>query len=82
MLFKLVKNCKRGPDFPEGNCFLAWDRVATKFVPHTASSYLDLNNRFENSVLASVNKDTDEWITELESLRAKVDDTNFSAQMT
>ena len=34
--FKLVKNCKREPDFPEGNCHLAWDRLVAKYEPHTA----------------------------------------------
>ena len=65
MAFKLVMNCKREPDFQEGNCHLAWDRLVTKYEPYTATSNLNLKNRFENSALVSIDKDPDEWISEL-----------------
>ena len=70
MAFKLVKNCKREPDFPEGNCHLAWDRLVAKYEPHTAPSYLNLKIRFENRALVSIDEDPDKLIPELESLRA------------
>ena len=80
--FKLVKNCKREPDFPEGNCHLACGRLVVKYEPHTTPSYFDLKNRFENSTLVSIDDDPDEWITELEILGAKTDHTKFSSPMT
>ena len=68
--FKLVRNCKRENEFPEGNCHLALDRLVAKYEPHAAPSYLDLMYTFENNALMSIDEDPNEWITELESLRA------------
>ena len=61
--FKLIKDCKRKPRFPEGNCYLAWVRLASKY------QHLDLKNH-------------NEWVTELENLRAQINDTKFSSPIT
>ena len=66
--FGLVKNAK-SEDFPEGNCKVAWDRLASKYAPHTASSLLMLKSKFHNSKLDSTDKDPDEWILHLEGLQ-------------
>ena len=66
--FGLVKNVK-SVDFLEGNCKVAWDRLVSKYAPHTASSLLKLKSEFHNSKLDSMDKDPDEWISHLEGLR-------------
>ena len=75
--FNLVKNCKTD-EFPEGNYKLAWDRLVNKYSPKTAPSYIELKKKFTNSILESSSDDPDEWITELESLRAEIDAVNIS----
>ena len=66
--FGLVKNVK-SEDFPEGNCKVAWDRLVSKYAPHTASSLLKLKSEFHNSKLDSIDKDPDEWISHLEGFK-------------
>ena len=56
--FGLVKNAK-SVDFPEGNCKVAWDRLVSKYAPHTASSLLKLKSKFHNSKLDSIDKNSD-----------------------
>ena len=58
---------------------MAWERLVAKYEPHTAPSYLDRKNISENSALVSIDEGPNEWITELESLRAQMNDTKFSA---
>ena len=65
--FGLVKNVK-SKDFLDGNCKVAWDRLVSKYAPHTASSLLKLKSKFHNSRLESIDKDPDEWISHLEGL--------------
>ena len=57
--FGLVKNAK-SEDFLEGNCKVAWDRLVSKYAPHTALSLLKLKSAFHNSKLESIDKDPDE----------------------
>ena len=64
----LVKNTK-SEDFLEGNCKVAWDRLVSKYAPHTASFLLKLKSELHNSKLESIDKDLDEWISSLEGLR-------------
>ena len=79
--FNLVKNCKT-PEFPEGNCKQAWDRLVNKHAPKTAPSYIKLKKTFVNSSLSSSEEDPDNWITDLESLCAEMDVINISGKMT
>ena len=48
--FGLVKNAK-SEDFLEGNCKVAWDRLVSKYVLHTASSLQKLKSEFHNNKL-------------------------------
>ena len=66
--FGLVTN-EKSEDFPEGNCKVAWDRLVSKYAPHTASSLLKLKGKFHNSKLESIDKDPDKWISHLEGLQ-------------
>ena len=66
--FELVKIAK-SEDFLEGNCKVAWDRLVSKYDPHTASSLLKLKSEFHNSKLESIDKDPGKWISHLEGLR-------------
>ena len=59
----------KNEDFPEGNCKVAWDRLVSKYAPHTASSLLKLKREFHNSKLDYIDKDPDELISHLEGLR-------------
>ena len=53
--FGLVTNMK-SDDFLEGNCKVAWDRLVSKYAPHTASSRLKLKSEFHDSKLESIDK--------------------------
>ena len=53
--------------FPEGNCKIAWDKLVSKYAPHTASSLLKLKSEFHNSKLESIKKDPVKWISNLEA---------------
>ena len=52
------------------------------YEPNTASSNLDLKERYENSALVSIDEDPDEWIMEFENLQAQIDDIKCSSLMT
>ena len=67
----LVKNMKSA-DFPKGNCKIIWDRLVSKYAPHTALSLLKLQSEFHNSTLDSMEKDPDEWILHLEGLQIQM----------
>ena len=69
--FGLVKNAK-SEVFPEGNCKVGWDRLVSKYVPHTASSLLKLKSKFYNSKLNSIDKDLDKWISHLNGLQIQM----------
>ena len=62
-----MKNVK-SEHFPEGNCKVAWDRLVSKYAPHTALSLFKLKSNIHNSKLDSIDKDPDEWISHLEGL--------------
>ena len=57
-------------EFPEGDAAEAWRNLMKKFQPSTTGSRVYYTNKFNNSILKSENKDPDEWITELEKIRA------------
>ena len=56
-------------DFPKENHTIAWDRLVSKYAPHTALSLLKLKSKFHYHKLESVEKDPDEWISKLEGLQ-------------
>ena len=69
--FGLVKNTK-SEDFPKRNCKVAWDRLVSKYAPHTALSLQKLKSQFHNSKLESIDEDLNEWISHLEELRIRI----------
>ena len=46
-----------------------WDRLVSKYVPHTALSLLKLKSTFHDSLLESMKKEPNEWILYLEGLQ-------------
>lgn len=73
--FRLVKNC-RSSDYPEGNVKLAWDRLVAKFAPKNTPSLLKLKRDFENSSLAGIQIDPEDWISELEGICIEIEAIN------
>ena len=65
--FGLMRNVSA--DFPEGHCKIAWDGLVSKYALHTASSLFKLKNKFHNSKFELMEKDPDEWISNLEGLQ-------------
>ena len=59
-------------DNVEGNCKLAWDRLKMKFESKQAPTRLMLRKEFYNKKLNTIEEDPDEWITELEDLRLRM----------
>ena len=45
---------------PKRKSKIAWNWLISKYVPHTASSLLQIRNEFFNSKLDSVEKDSDD----------------------
>ena len=68
MAFGLVRNAK-GADFSERNCKITWDMLVSKYALHTASSLLNFKSEFHDRKLESIEKNPDEWISNLEGLR-------------
>ena len=68
MAFGLAKNVKSA-DFPKRNYKIMWDMLVSKYALHTASSLLKLKSEFHNSKLELMEKDPDEWISNLEGLQ-------------
>ena len=76
--FRLVKNSKSS-DYPEGNCKVAWDRLVAKYAPKSLPSLLKYKKKFENSKLDSAEKDTEDWISELEGLTVDIESIDASS---
>ena len=78
--FRLVKNVN-SEDFFVGNCKVASNRLVSKYAPHAALSLLKLRSKFHNSKLELIDKDLDEWISNLEmnefSLKGNITDKDF-----
>ena len=58
-MFGLGRNAK-GADFSEEICKMVWDRLASKYAPHTATSLLKLKSEIFNTKLEFIEKDPDE----------------------
>ena len=59
-----------------------WNRLVSKYAPHTASSLLKLNSEFHNSKLESIEKDPNEWILNLERLRISLSEFGLKCKIT
>ena len=71
--FNIVKLAKTD-DLPEGDAALAWKRLVNKYATKSAPSLMALKSEFTNSKLKSKKHDPDEWLTELEDLRMRIDE--------
>ena len=78
--FSLVKNSKT-TQYLEGNCKLTWDRLTTMDAPKTAPSLLKLKKKFASSILEDLDRNPDEFITELEGLRSDMEDIHIKTTM-
>ena len=65
--FGLARNAK-SVDFSRGNCKIAWDRLVSKCVLHTALSLLKLKKELP------IEKDSNEWISTLEGLQIQMNE--------
>ena len=65
----LILLINKSLEFPKCNCKLASDMLVNKYAPFTASSLLKLKSEFHNSKLDLIEKDTGEWISNLEGLQ-------------
>ena len=68
VLCGLARNAKN-LDFPQSNCIVAWDRLVHKYVHQSDLSLLKLKSEFHNFKLESAEKDSNEWIVNLEGPR-------------
>jgi len=71
--FNIVKLAKTD-ELPEGDAALAWKRLVNKYATKSAPSLMALKSEFTNSKLKSKKHDPDEWLTELEDLRMRIDE--------
>ena len=66
--FGLGQNAKSA-EFLEGNCKITWERLVSKYAPHTAPSLFKLKIEFHKNKFDSIEKDPGKWISILEGLR-------------
>ena len=66
--FGLVRNVKSA-DFLEGNSKIAWNRLVSNYASHAAFSWLKLESELHNGKFELIEKDPDEWISNLSELR-------------
>ena len=59
----------KSADFSKGNCKIAWDMLVSRYASHTTSSLLKLKSELHNSKLESIEKDPNEWISNLDELQ-------------
>ena len=71
VMFRIIDGT-RSTDIPEGCLMTAWNKIECKFVPKTNATMVKLVKEFGEMSLADVKKDPDEWITELEYIRARL----------
>ena len=71
--FKIVSGSKTEA-LPDGDASLAWSRLNKKYEPKTAPSRLMLKKKFTSSVLRNARDDPDEWLTDLENLKDRLNE--------
>ena len=69
--FRLVKTSKN-EDYPDGNAAMAWQRLEEKYASKTTASLIGLTGKFYKSRLKNKKDDPDDWITDLEDIRARI----------
>ena len=73
--FNLVKLAKT-KDLADGDASLAWKRLKEKYATKSTQTLLRLKKKFVNSKL-ELKTDPEEWITDLEDLRAQMMDQDY-----
>ena len=68
--FRIVKVCKT-EKLPDGDAYLAWKRLCSKYSSKSILSLLNLKKQFRNSKLRDYT-DQDEWITDLDDVQSKI----------
>jgi hypothetical protein len=59
-------NTSRSEELPEGNAYLAWTNLVTKFAPVTKFNLVKTKKELIDSRLADASQDPDKWIQNLE----------------
>ena len=59
--------------FPDGDAYIAWKALNTKYKPRTAQTRAELKLEFATLKHKDWTKDPDEWIDRLEELRAELE---------
>jgi len=73
--FQVVCCCKTN-DYKNGNAADAWKHLTVKYVPNMVPIKLELKSKFQKSKLQDMSKDPDVWISNLESIHARLKDLN------
>ena len=64
-------------ELPDGDAKLAWDRLKGKYDSSSASTMVQLSKKFMDLKLTNSKTDPEEWIVELEILRARLERTSY-----
>jgi len=75
LAYHLVRTCKK-PDYPEGNCKMAYDKLVSKYAPKNTQSELALRRQYANTHLKS-HEDPDEFMMKLEVLAMEINAMNL-----
>jgi len=75
VMFQAVCCCKLD-DYKNGNAADAWKHLTTKYTPNMAPIKLELKSEFQKSKLQDASEDPDVWISNLESIHARLKDLN------
>ena len=65
---------------PEGDSSLAWKRLELKYESQTSTTKVQLMRMFSASRLKSSKKDPDVWISDLESIRARLKKMDYQVE--
>jgi len=68
--------CCKSNDYKNGNAADAWKCLTMKYAPNMALIKLELKSAFQKSELQDASEDPDVWISDLESIHARLKDLN------
>ena len=71
--FLIIKRCNT-KNYPNENAQKDWKWLCDKYIDKGAPTLIKIKRKFANSRLKKNTKDPDEWITELEELRDRLED--------
>ena len=79
--FGIVKGAKT-KKLPKGDAKEAWNRLKVRFEPNTGTELLTLNKSYMSLELSDVKEDPEEFITQLDELRARMAEEPFNEVIT